>query len=188
MGNNNKGNMILLTILSVSTLLVAVIGATFAYFNISMSTKDNETTIEVTNGSITIEHQDNANVSFTKEAPGTLVASKDFNITGIITGSSNLSYEVDLKVNSNSFENSNLVYEIISTNTSNNGTIIPATTERVAIPTGSNTIILGKGIFAGPLTNGAVHSYILNIYVADDAVVPDGATFDAKITISQASK
>ena len=35
MGNNNKGSIILLTIISVATLLVAVVGATFAYFNIS---------------------------------------------------------------------------------------------------------------------------------------------------------
>ena len=185
---NNKGNMILLTILSIATLLVAVIGSTFAYFNVSMSTKDNETTIEVTNGSISIEHQENATVGFGKQPAGTLVASKSFTITGLITGSSNLNYEVDLKVNGNSFENNQLVYEIVSTNDSNNGTIIPATTEKVAIPTGSNTIILGKGIFAGPITDGAVHKYILNIYVADGVNPADTAAFDAKITIAQASK
>ena len=188
MGNNNKGNMILLTILSIATLLVAVIGSTFAYFNISMSTRDNETTIEVTNGSISIEHQENANISFTKQPAGTLVASKEFTITGNITGSSNLNYEVDLKVNGNSFENNQLVYELISTNDSNNGTIIPATNEKVTIPSGSNTIILGKGIFAGPITNGAVHKYILNIYVADEANPVDTAVFEGKITIAQASK
>ena len=60
MGNNNKGNMILLTIISVATLLVAVIGATFAYFNISINSKDSDTTIEVTNGTISIEYADNA--------------------------------------------------------------------------------------------------------------------------------
>ena len=31
--NNGKGNMILLTIIAVATLLVAVIGATFAYIS-----------------------------------------------------------------------------------------------------------------------------------------------------------
>lgn len=188
MGNNNKGNMILLTILSISTLLVAVIGATFAYFNVSMSARDNETTIEVTNGSISIEHQENANISFAKQPAGTLVASKSFTITGLITGSSNLNYEVDLKVSSNTYDNSQLVYELISNNDSNNGTIIASTNEKVAIPTGDNTIILGKGIFAGPITSGAVHSYILNIYVADEVNPADNATFDAKITIAQASK
>ena len=188
MGNNNKGNMILLTILSIATLLVAVIGSTFAYFNISMSTRDNETTIEVTNGSISIEHQENAQVSFTKQPAGTLVASKSFTITGLITGSSNLNYEVDFKVNENTFDNNQLVYELVSTNDSNNGTIIPNTAERVTIPSGSNTIVLGKGIFAGPITTGAVHTYILNVYVADGVDAPADASFDGKITIAQATK
>ena len=188
MGNNNKGNMILLTILSVATLLVAVIGSTFAYFNISMSTRDNETTIEVTNGSISIEHQENSGVQFNAQPAGTLVATKVFTINGLITGSSNLNYEVDLKIINNTFENNQLVYTITSNNDSSNGTIIPSTEERVLLPSGSNTVILGKGIFAGPITDGAVHSYTVNIYVADGVEVKPDATFDGKITIAQATK
>lgn len=42
MGNNNKGSIILLTIISVATLLVAVVGATFAYFNISSTSDKNK--------------------------------------------------------------------------------------------------------------------------------------------------
>ena len=35
--SNRKGNTILLTVIAVATLLVAVVGATFAYFTASVS-------------------------------------------------------------------------------------------------------------------------------------------------------
>ncbi len=188
MGNNNKGSLILLTIISVATLLVAVVGATFAYFNIAMNGKDAETTIEVTNGTISIEYADNGTIQFGSAAPGTLVASKQFTVNGLITGSSNLNYEVDLKVNNNTFAENELVYTISSANDSNNGTVIPNNEERVMIPTGANNVIVGKGLFAGPITGGAVHTYTLNIYVADGVTPTPGATFDAKVSVYQATK
>ena len=166
MGNNNKGSIVLLTIISIATLLVAVAGATFGYFNISMNDKNKETTIEVTNGTLTVEHADNSTVSVGAANAGVLVATKTFTISGLITGSSNLNYEVDLKINNNTFADNQLVYTINSINDSNNGTIIPNNDERVAIPTGNNTIVIGKGLFAGPITNGATHTYTLKIYVA----------------------
>ncbi len=43
-----KKNMVLLTVIAVATLLVAVVGATFAYFTATSETGGNETTTEVT--------------------------------------------------------------------------------------------------------------------------------------------
>jgi hypothetical protein len=188
MGNNNKGNMILLTIISVATLLVAVIGATFAYFNISINSKDSDTTIEVTNGTISIEYADNANIQFGAAQAGTLVATKTFTINGLITGSSNLNYQVDLKINNNSYADNELVYTITSNNDSNNGTIIPGNDVRTNIPTGANNVVVGKGLFAGPIPTGATHTYTINIYVADGIEVAPDAIFDAKVSVYQATK
>lgn len=188
MGNNNKGSMVLLTIISIATLLVAVAGATFGYFNISMSDKNKETTIEVTNGTLTIEHNDNSKINVAPSAGGTLVATKTFTVNGLITGSSNLNYEVDIKIDNNTFADNQLVYTIGSLNDSNNGTIIPNNEERVAIPAGNNTIVVGKGLFAGPITNGASHTYTLNIYMADGVSADANARFDAKISVVQATK
>ena len=188
MGENNKGSIILLTIISVATLLVAVVGATFAYFNIAANNKDSETTIEVTNGSISIEHETNSKIQFGANPAGTLVATKTFSVNSVITGSSNLNYEVDLKVNNNTFKDEQLVYTLTSNNNSNNGSIIPNNEERVTLPAGSNTVIVGKGLFAGPITSGALHTYTINIYVADGTEVPADAAFDASISVYQALK
>ena len=42
-----KKNMVLLTVIAVATLLVAVVGATFAYFTATSETGGNDTTTEV---------------------------------------------------------------------------------------------------------------------------------------------
>lgn len=188
MGNNNKGNIILLTIISIATLLVAVAGATFGYFNISMNGKNKETTIEVTNGMLTVEHEANSSISVGAATPGTLVATKTFTINGLITGSSNLTYEVDFNVSNNSFGDNQLVYTLTSSNDANNGTVIPSNEERVMIPSGNNTIIVGKGLFAGPVSNGTTHTYTVKVYVADGAQVDPNAHFDAKISVIHATK
>lgn len=188
MGNNNKGNLVLLTILSVATLLVAVVGATFAYFNVSMNGKDSETTIEVTNGTLSTEYVDNSTFNFNGGVAGTLIASKTFTINGLITGSSNLNYQVDLKIDNNTYTDGQLVYAVRSSNDSNNGTVIPNNEDRVSIPTGTNTVIVGKGLFAGPIPTGAVHTYTIDIYVMDGVTVASDAQFDAKVTVSQATK
>ena len=153
-----------------------------------MNGKDSETTIEVTNGSISIEYGDNAKISTGSNPAGTLIASKTFTVNGIITGSSNLNYEVDLKVDKNTYEDNQLVYTISSNNDANNGTVIPNNEDRVTLPSGSNTIIVGKGLFAGPITNGAIHTYTINVYVADGVNAPADAAFDASISVYQALK
>ena len=188
MGNNNKGNLILLTILSVATLLVAVVGATFAYFNVSMNGKDSETTIEVTNGTLSTEYVDNSTFNFTGGTAGQLIASKTFTINGLITGSSNLNYQVVLKVNNNTYGEGQLVYAVRSSNDSNNGTVIPNNEDRVSIPVGTNNVIVGKGLFAGPIPNGALHTYTIDIYAMDGATIAADAAFDAKVAITQATK
>ena len=47
-----KGNRILLTIVAIATLLVAVVGATFAYFTAVLSGQESATTVKVISGSI----------------------------------------------------------------------------------------------------------------------------------------
>ncbi len=188
MGNNNKGQMILLIIIATATLVVAVAGATFAYFGISMENGKGDTTIEVTSGTISVEYQDNSVIKAGALNPNDSVASKTFTVNGLITGSSNLNYEANLVINNNTYGDGELVYTITSTNDNNNGTIITSTTEPVAIPTGANTIVLGKGSFAGPITTGATHTYTVNIYVNGTATFDPNKAVDAKISVTQAVK
>ena len=92
--NNGKGNMILLTVIAVATLLVAVVGATFAYFGATMN-NESETPIEVTSGTLSVEYDGDSKINLQSLMSNTetVVATKTFNITGVVTGSNNLNYE-----------------------------------------------------------------------------------------------
>ena len=184
--NNSKGNIILLTIIAVATLLVAVAGTTFAYFGITMNGSESGTTIEVTSGTLSVEYDSNARINFGNVEIGTEAVRKEINITGVITGSSNLNYEANLVIVNNTYSDNALSYQIVSENVSNNGSTIVQTSEPVSIPSGNTNIVLGKGLFAGPVTGGAKHKYTLVITYANQNVDSDAsATFDGHISISQ---
>ncbi len=185
-----KGNIILLTIIAVATLLVSVAGTTFAYFNAAMNGSDSPTTIEVTSGTLSVEYDGNATIHQTGNvAANQELGKKNFTITGLVTGSSNLNYEVKMNVKTNTYAEGELVYTITSKNVSNNGTIITTTSDPVVIPAGASAINLGKGNFAGPVASGAEHSYTISIqYVNGQEVEAAGKEFDATLSIGQATK
>ncbi len=186
--NNGKGNMILLTVMSIATLLVAVVGATFAYFSATMGKGNASPTIEVTSGTISTEFNSDSNLVSGYVNPGENVATRDITVTGVVTGSNNLNYEATLVVNNNTYLDGELVYTITSTNESNNGSIITSTTEPVAIPTGTSTIVLGNGVFAGPTTAGLSHKYTITITHANQVDQNTTKAFDGKLFVTQAKK
>lgn len=163
--NNGKGNLVLLTIIAVATLLVAVVGATFAYFGATMNGNESETPIEVTGGTISVEYDGNksVNISGITANVNDTILSKSFDVTGVVTGSNNLNYIANLVVTNNTFLEGELSYTITSINVDNNGSTFQSTTDPVIIPTGATTIQLGKGVFAGPIINGGKHNYVINI-------------------------
>ena len=54
MKDNTKNNTLLLTVIGVATLLVAVVGATFAYFTAAMNPGESEATVKVNAGQLKI--------------------------------------------------------------------------------------------------------------------------------------
>lgn len=187
--NSGKGNMVLLTIMSIATLLVAVVGATFAYFGALIKGGDTSPTFEITSGTLSTEY-DSA-TSSTIEAgyvnTGEVIGTKEIYVTGIVTGSNNFKYEVTLDVTNNTYAEGELFYTITSTNESNNGQAIASTTEPIAIPSGVNTISIGSGVFAGPTTAGLKHKYTISI-VRNASVDQDtNKSFNARFYVTQSS-
>ena len=191
--NNNRGSMILLTVIAVCTLLVTVVGATFAYFGIALNGAESESTIEVTSGTLSVEYDSNSKLEVGSSIPGSSLTDKAFTITGVVTGSTNLNYEVMLKVSENTYTDGALVYTITSTNTSNNGSTIETTSTPVLIPSGVSNIRIGIGTFAGPIVSGATHSYSINIthaYTDDEALINanQDKSFKANLSVVQTKK
>lgn len=187
--NSEKGNIILLTVIAVATLLVAVVGATFAYFSATMNGNESSATIEVTSGTLSVEYNGNSIINGAESvAANGIVGKKDFTVTGFVTGSTNLNYEAKLIVKKNTYAENELVYTITSTNVDNNGSTITTTSEPVVIPSGASTINLGKGVFAGPITSGAKHSYTISIqYLNNEGLEATGKTFSAQLSTGQAT-
>ena len=186
--NSGKGNIILLTVIAVATLLVSVVGATFAYFNATIPNSKSPKTIEVTSGTIFTDCNSSI-VGGNNIAANAVLASRNINVTGYVTGSTNLNYDAKLVVNDNSYAEGELVYTITSKNVNSNGSTIVATSEPVTIPAGKTTINLGSGLFAGPAVKGAKHTYTLNIqYVNSEGNPAVDKTFNATIVVDQPSK
>lgn len=82
---NNKQNSVLLIIIAVATLLVAVVGATFAYFTAS-NPSGSTAEVKTTSGKMEIEFADGNDVATAKktdfEPSNTVLVDKTFTITG----------------------------------------------------------------------------------------------------------
>lgn len=68
--NNNKGSMIILTIIGIATLLVAVIGATFAYFSVTVKYKTEPTPAVVETSTMLITFETKNELLYTGAIPG----------------------------------------------------------------------------------------------------------------------
>lgn len=75
--NNNKGSMIILTIIGIATLLVAVIGATFAYFSVTVKYKTEKTPAVVETSTMLITFETKNELVYTGAIPGRPSLSKE---------------------------------------------------------------------------------------------------------------
>ena len=108
----NKKNTILLTVIAVATLLVAVVGATFAYFTAqggtTAQTPVNVTTAQTSNGSFSTSGA--ITINATQENFGQGKGNQVGTATGTVTytasstAASNFCYTVGLQVTANNFE------------------------------------------------------------------------------------
>ena len=82
---NNKQNTALLIVIAVATLLVAVVGATFAYFTAN-SSNTSTSTVSTTSGQMTIAYGDGTNTvtisTLNVQPSDTILVNKTFTLTG----------------------------------------------------------------------------------------------------------
>ena len=209
--NNNKTNTLLLTVIAIATLMVAVIGATFAYFTANTSGSETVSTIKMTGGRLTISYADNSSSLSYNQTNGSVepqeaaVIQKAFVLTGTNTTTLKMPYEVNMVVVNNEFSNNALTY-VLTNDTVNNGTITLENSGRGSIPgpevtfvgpeadyTSANkgaavtnqTIKLAEGNFTN--TEGATHQYKLSVFFLDNGKKQDydkQAKFAAYIDIT----
>ena len=161
------------------------IGATYAFFTAGMSS-ETSTTVRADAGTMKITYSGGANIDLAGIYPKDDVwATKTITVTGNNTTDADMYYKLTLVVDSNTFKTDDpLQYELVSTNTSTNGEIIPNISKKDITGT---SIELGSGHFVK--ANNAKHTYLLKIYYPRKDTSQNanqGATFSAHVEITSA--
>ena len=176
-----KRIMIYLMIIS----LICVVGVSYAFFTAGMSS-ETSTTVRADAGTMKITYDGGANINLAGIYPKDDVwATKTITVTGNNTTDAEMYYKLTLVVDSNTFKaDDSLQYELVSTNTSTNGEVIPTISKTDLT---ENSIELGSGKFAK--ANNAKHTYLLKIYYPKKATSQNanqGAAFNAHVEITSA--
>lgn len=160
----NKKQKIII-IVTIFALVLLCGGLTFAYFT-SFTSSESGSTIATKGGTMNIKYDNGSgNITLSNIYPRSSAwVNKTFTVTGNNTTDLNMYYGISLVVDNNNFGNY-LSYILTGTNTSNNGNLIPNTTENQKIFDGVGTYDLGVGSF-NKATN-AVHTYSFKIFFLD---------------------
>ncbi|MDD4706086.1 MAG: hypothetical protein PHS24_02595 [Bacilli bacterium] len=179
-----KGNLSKVVV-SIVLLLLISIGVSFAYFTASITGSETGTTINVGGGTLSITYSGGSTITVSNIYPKAEAwATKTFTVSGTTATAATMNYKCTLVVSTNTFSANALKYQMTSTNTGSNGTIMTAKTTSQNIATGTSNILLGNGSFVGP-ASAKVHTYVLTIYFPESGAnqnTDQGKTFTARIT------
>ena len=165
--------------------LICVVGVSYAFFTAGMSS-ETSTTVRADAGTMKITYDGGKEINLAGIYPkGDVWATKTITVTGNNTTDAEMYYKLTLVVDSNTFKTDDpLQYELVSTNDSTNGEVIPAISKTDITGT---SIELGSGKFAK--ANNAKHTYLLKIYYPKKATSQNanqGAAFSAHVEITSA--
>ena len=163
--------------------LICVVGVSYAFFTAGMSS-ETSTTVRADAGTMKITYDGGNNINLAGIYPKDDVwATKTITVTGNNTTDAEMYYKLTLVVDSNTFKTDDpLQYELVSTDTSTNGEVIPTISKTDLT---ENSIELGSGKFAK--ANNAKHTYLLKIYYPKKATSQNanqGAAFSAHVEIT----
>ena len=180
--DENKSQSIFLSIIGIATLLVAIIGATFAWFSITVTGNDNPSDIVINSGTLgQVSFVDGTNIEIQNLMPGGFntktftVSQTDPSATGKI------SYNIVLNVKGNTLTpnaNGQFVHSLKSSGNTNGGTL--ATFNPTEVPTQS--MVIGSGVIEGY----EVHTYEYTIglnNVNENQNAAQGKTFSGYLSV-----
>ena len=178
-----KQKKVMIYILVIS--LICVVGVSYAFFTAGMSS-ETSTTVRADAGTMKITYDGGKEINLSGIYPKDDVwATKTITVTGNNTTDAEMYYKLTLVVDSNTFKTDDpLQYELVSTNTSTNGDIIPNISKTDITGT---SIELGSGHFVK--ANNAKHTYLLKIYYPKKTTSQNanqGAAFSTHVEITSA--
>lgn len=194
--SERKGTTVLLTVIGIATLLVTLVGATFAWFSAQVTDENegtNNVTITAANlGKVTFTHGDtilleNVYPNATDEVEFTVASDADATVP--------VDYEIFMVVNANTFTTNNLVATLSGvsgntagmtsqlTNTALNTTSYPVNNTVDADSDGEpDGVLIGKGQVQAKATD----KWKLNVTLVEtglDQQADQGQSFTAKLVV-----
>ena len=153
--DETKSQSIFLSIIGIATLLVAIIGATFAWFSITVTGNDNPSDIVINSGTLgQVSFVDGTNIDIQNLMPGSFT-NKTFTISQTDpSATGKIKYNIVLNVKANTLSpnaNGQFVHSLTSSGNTNGGTL--ATLQSTEVPVQS--MIIGSGVIEGY----EVHTY-----------------------------
>lgn len=150
-----KGQSIFLSIIGIATLLVAIIGATFAWFSITVTGNDNASDIVITSGNLgQVNFTDGSVIDVGSLMPGNYTT-KTFTVSQTDpSATGKIAYNIVLNVKSNTLTpnaDGQFIHKLKSSGNTNGGTL--ATLNETPVP--EQSTIIGSGVIEGY----EVHTY-----------------------------
>ena len=177
-----KGQAIFLSIVGICTLLVAIVGATFAWFSITVTGNENPTDIVINSGTLgQVSFNDGTTIDIKNLMPG-IFTTKTFTVGQTDpTATGKISYNIVLNVKSNNLTpvaQGAFVHSLRSSGNTNGGTI--ATMEESEVPTDS--YVIGSGVIEGYETHQYYYTVgFKNLNVNQNAA--QGKTFSGYLSV-----
>lgn len=198
--SEGKNNTVMLTIIGIATLLIAVVGATFAYFSAQVSGLDGQKEDVIKSATVGTTFNGGAEVTAAniypkEEAWGTKVFSITSNSSTGVTTSYNISLVIDANDSpdgvtpNKTFESGALSYTLTGTESgaSTAGTLASSDGAITELSAGKS-ILLGTATINGNAGKTVTQAYELKFFFKDtgkDQNANQGAQFKAHIVISE---
>lgn len=176
---NNKRQTIFLSVVGIATLLVAIIGATFAWFSATVTGNNTASSVIVETATMGITYTNGQEIKLLNAVPGAN-QQKTFTVSSDSKATADQNYKIKWVVSKFDFVNKNdLVYTLTGTS-SKSGTPINVSNKTV-VPASSQAIT-GTGV----LKPSDTHTYTLYVEFKEtgsDQNSNQGKTFQGKIEV-----
>ncbi len=176
-----KNNTILLSVITVASLLVAVVGVTYAYFTASVSGTASSVIVNAQNLA-KITYSGGSSVSLQNALPGAVTSPQTITVQASNNGTSSIKYTLKWKDVSNGFNlagHNDIVYTLKGTSSTGSTGVVAAHNDTTA-PTSDS--IIGSGT----IKPGEKHTYTLTVKFKEtgsDQNSLQGKTFSGKIEV-----
>ena len=177
-----KGQTIFLSIVGICTLLVAIVGSTFAWFSITVTGNENPTDIIINSGTLgQVNFNDGTAIDIKSLMPG-VFTTKTFTVSQTDpTATGKISYNIVLNVKSNTLSpvsEGAFVHSLKASGNNNGGSL--ATLNESLVP--ENSYIIGSGVIEGYETHQYEYTIGLkNLNVNQNAA--QGKTFSGYLSV-----